>query len=1398
MEHYIVTRANGTTYSLSDKGINIASAEQKKVVMGQDIVTMTVESVGYIDFVIGDSIVVFGEKYTLNALGQPERIAENHFRYSLTWEGVKYELTKVIYRNADALGFNPSGEFSLTGKVENFLQVLKYNLDRTFGVDEWSIGDLPETEAKTLSFTNENCLNVLNTICTEFDTEYEIAVVNGVNVIHIRKAGVSTLLSVEYGKGKGLYSLSRKNVDSKNIITRLFAEGSDKNIKAGYRDNALRLRLSVNSESYIDSSNISQYGIIEGAKTFDDVYPHRTGTISGLGADIFTFVDASMSFDLNERDAEGNTKWLMSGQAAKIHFNTGNLGGYEFEVISYDHATKTFKIKQYTDERGLKIPNPDSAAFQLAAGDTYVLLDILMPDSYIAEAEAELLSKAQEYLAQNSQPRVEYDLSVDPFYLKSTFGDDGSVPNIFSVGDYINVKDDKIGVDKSVRINEFKRKLDKPYEYALTLSDVSSPTRIERLIAATVEAGKAVKINKLTDPARARRNWRDAEEVAGMVDTLRAEVALIGSPEGQFQTDIYFIPNYNGNANVFKTTLGLLVHSAYPAENPGTWDMAAYEGTLEATKAYYIYAKCSRSSQAGVVIASLTKIGVEDDTNYYHFPIGVLSSVSDNARSFTSTYGYTLISGNNITTGIIQNLESGLEINLQTGEIKGNFKFTSGVSIETAVNTATTNAATAQSTANAAQTTANNAATAASNAQASANTANSAIANITSDNVLSAAEKPSQRKEFDIIWNEKQSINSQAAAFGITTQNNAYNTAFQNLGTYLNGGLAWDSELYPLWIDDANLSVDTAISGTTYRSKWSGFYVARTALLNAISAKAKTLADAAQSTADNIQVGGRNLLKKSMTTPILVSGGKSGWGGTIAQRYTAFSFNGMILKKSQQYTISFLAWTSNGNYPLNIDLYPDTLPQITNLVTSTPTKFTWTTQSESSDMASCALRFFVDSIDVTSMIYITDIKIEEGNRATDWTPAPEDVDAAIALAKAAADEANYLKTALQGSTDVNGGLLATNVLLMKDSGGAIRGGMSGLANDNIGMWTGGTYAEAIAALAKIIMRKDGSGQLAGGKILFDALGSLLVGAFNIEGGSIIGYADNKDKVKFHTGAIASLTDLLGNAWTQAASTYFINDTDLESVPENTLLYDYYHYFTQWGELTVPANTSVKFNPAVINVSIDPEGHYSDVNVSQWYLVYKNTFLIGTYPASSTNVIVLEAGGTYDIIFKLEVTSKFENNTSEVREFSINAATTSPGFITYSSVIEKTEIGKDGFYSYWSNALYLYFSATNGFKLKGATDIPGVLASGSIASGGGHTNKWGAKVGAASATYTATGIYDVPHTVGSSGYTVSVQPTVDGNHAFVISKSSTSFRVQIRNNSGTAVSGAFDYTIVGAN
>lgn len=143
------------------------------------------------------------------------------------------------------------------------------------------------------------------------------------------------------------------------------------------------------------------------------------------------------------------------------------------------------------------------------------------------------------------------------------------------------------------------------------------------------------------------------------------------------------------------------------------------------------------------------------------------------------------------------------------------------------------------------KTLADNAATAASNAQTSATNANNLLADIASDSKLTPVEKQAVLNEWNGIASEKGLNVTEASTFGVSST--AYVTTFDALADYLNGGTDWTSGT-PLWLQD--LTTTTNITGSTFRTKFSDYYTARTNLLNAIAEKAKTLADGAQGTAN--------------------------------------------------------------------------------------------------------------------------------------------------------------------------------------------------------------------------------------------------------------------------------------------------------------------------------------------------------------------------------------------------------------------------------------------------------------------------------------------------------------------------------------------------------------------
>lgn len=535
MEQILITRANATVELINSSATitSIVSAEHRKSALGEDVVVMDVETAVDRAFGIGDSIKLFGgNTYKINQLPEAEKISERKFRYNLVFEGIQYDLLRVLYRNEDVSSFSTSAEFALTGNIEMFLNVLINNANRTFGANKWALGEFPaDTETKNLLFSNENCLTVLQRICSEYSYEFTFTETSTQKILNVKRLGSELDFTFEYGKAKGLYNLKRNSVDSKKIINKLFVYGSTKNIPANYKNYSQRLHFGTVSpftESVVtDEDSIASFGVCEGSVIFDDVFPTGYNSITAINtSNRLEFTDSSMSFDLNAKDGSGNTLYLIPGVTAKVHFNSGNLAGYEFEIEKYTHSTKKFIIKAVDDGKGLKFPSSTESAFQFAVGDTYSLLDIVMPQSLIDAAESLLQSKGFDYLNENKAPIVKYTVAIDEAYLKSKT----SELNIFDVGDSVVVKDSDFNVNTRIKIVSFTRNVLRPYSYSIVVSDV---TEISALRALTIKANDTQRINRhngFNEPIKFKQNPDSNPQIQSQIDETinRKPSVLIG------------------------------------------------------------------------------------------------------------------------------------------------------------------------------------------------------------------------------------------------------------------------------------------------------------------------------------------------------------------------------------------------------------------------------------------------------------------------------------------------------------------------------------------------------------------------------------------------------------------------------------------------------------------------------------------------------------------------------------------------------------------------------------------------------------------------------------------------------------------------------------------------------
>ncbi|MFT8673011.1 MAG: hypothetical protein ABF745_01430 [Leuconostoc mesenteroides] len=172
--------------------------------------------------------------------------------------------------------------------------------------------------------------------------------------------------------------------------------------------------------------------------------------------------------------------------------------------------------------------------------------------------------------------------------------------------------------------------------------------------------------------------------------------------------------------------------------------------------------------------------------------------------------------------------------------------------------------------------------------------------------------------------------------------------------------------------------------------------------------------DATVTKVNNLAIGARNYFLNSSGTSLdgwaqtdgwtVVSGTNRGTVFTIKPssawtggNHNAIYQNGINIPSGTQVTVSFWAKASVNGAKFHSE--PNGSYSTYNPTLSTA----WTRYSYTFTLTTTTIYFM--GVDAGTIYYLDDVKIETGNVATDWTPAPEDVDSATAKAQLTADQA---------------------------------------------------------------------------------------------------------------------------------------------------------------------------------------------------------------------------------------------------------------------------------------------------------------------------------------------------------------------------------------------------------
>ncbi len=677
----------------------------------------------HVEIPVGSYIDYQGQRYTL---WRPEDLTKHGTRnleYAATFGGWWELLNTVKYKHLSAMPIKL--KFQLTGKPAFFLDLMVRNMNLA-GEGGWSVGTCIDAPEKTLAFSHEYCLEVLNRMADEWNTEFELAG----KTIHFGKVErfKDNPLPLSYGRGNGFKTgVGRKNLGDKPPTSILYVQGGERNIDPTvYGASVLLLPKSQELEyegrrymtdkdgMFVTRADRPLANHNEDSLDCTHIYPSRVGTVS----EVITVDAENHLYDIIDSSIPDNLDYSacrIPGETATIIFQSGVMTGEEFdieqtseEMTGYIHAERRFKLVPVEKEGGT-IPNANRKP---AVGDTYAVFNISLPPAYVCDNETQtgaswdMFREAARSLYNKEEETFSFTGELDGIWAKSQWLEVGGrmVP-----GSYILFDDPQFQPEGvRIRITAVKDYINRPYSPELELSNVPVAGFVSSELS-KIESNEVKNNDRYSGAMHyTRRRWRDAIEAQEMLEKaikdysagidpvwVRTMSLLVGHENLQFRfvnsktnprtVDPDFI--YDDATQVFTAPQSILQHmtlgiSEIKGEHKVSeykfWDLPRYVSPPLGDFGYlYLYAKCSKSSEAGEFVLSEEPHDM-DEGGYYYFLVGLLGSQYDGARSFVTCYGFTEVLPGRITVDRIVSTDGTTYFNLGIGEIGGVIRFASG------------------------------------------------------------------------------------------------------------------------------------------------------------------------------------------------------------------------------------------------------------------------------------------------------------------------------------------------------------------------------------------------------------------------------------------------------------------------------------------------------------------------------------------------------------------------------------------------------------------------------------------------------------------------------------------------------------------------------------------------
>lgn len=433
-----------------------SSSTWNNELMAENTISVSFTHPAFVMLDVNDYVMLSGVKFSINKEYKPKQKSTLEYTYSVKFYGPEHDAQRVMYLNLTDGQYEP--QFSLDGTPRAHLEKWIENMNRIYGRDVWSIGEVVEKPGQTIEYNNITCWDALASISETFETEWWA---DGY-VMNFCRCERGEL--VQLGYMKGLTSLTQsENESDVQFFTRLIPLGSTKNIDRS-RYGYTRLQLPDKSK-YVDRN--TQYGLYEHVEesAFAEIFPHYTGTVTtvrheektddeGKKFTVYYFHDEGMQFDPNQSEIAGLVKRISFQPPADLagHGDSEN-GNYWFEA-NYNSETLEWALINTYPSDDVQIPGGNLVP---KPGDKYIPWNFSMPPSYEVQAELDYEAAVNSFLEKYSEDVSKYGGDTDYIYI-----DTHNVP--LQLGQRVRLSSDKyfsaMGGHFDTRMTKVVRKLD--------------------------------------------------------------------------------------------------------------------------------------------------------------------------------------------------------------------------------------------------------------------------------------------------------------------------------------------------------------------------------------------------------------------------------------------------------------------------------------------------------------------------------------------------------------------------------------------------------------------------------------------------------------------------------------------------------------------------------------------------------------------------------------------------------------------------------------------------------------------------------------------------------------------------------------------------------------------------